>query len=289
MTIYLDVLIVMNIFITYFLLLSCDLILHKKGKQIRLIFGALVGGISSLVILFPPLPAVILLLEKLLISFAITMIAFGLRPWKLLLKRTAAFYIISFLYAGFMSALWFFVTPAGMQYRNGVAYFHVSAVVLVLSTVIVYLLLSVAAHFFRRTPKKEEVLSVRLECDGRETVVEAFVDTGNQLRDLMSGLPVAICEISALKGMIPEEISYALEEKQIEKIKNERWKKRVRILPMNAVTGAGTLAGFKPDRVIIEQEHEKQKEVNLLIAVTNRPLSDGDFHMLVGTSLLEFE
>lgn len=289
MTIYLDVLIVTNLFITYILLCSCDLLLQKKGSRKRRIAAAVLGGFSSLVILLPPLPGPVLLLQKLVISVVIAMTAFGLRPGKLLLKRTAAFYLVSFLYAGGMSALWLFVTPAGMQYRNGVAYFHVSAVVLVLSTVAVYLILTLLSRLFRRTPRQEQTVSVRLECDGRETLLTAFVDTGNQLRDVMSGIPVAVCELGALRGFVPEEVFAALSDGRLERVEAAPWQRRLRMIPAGSVTGERLLPGFKPDRMDVCREGQPERECAALVAVTGQPLSDGEFQMLVGMSLLEIE
>lgn len=286
MVIYLDVLVFINIFVTYFLLLSSGFLLHRKAKKWRTACGAIFGGLSALVIFLPPMPGVFLLLEKLLISVVLVLIVFGFENWKWFLKQTASFYLVSFVYAGAMSALWFFITPAGMSYRNGVAYFNISAAILVISTVVVHLVLCLAEHFLHRTPKEGQMLFVRLDYGGREAMVRAFVDTGNQLQDIMSGLPVVVCELKALKGCLPDEVYFALQQHKVEEIQGEQWKAKVRVLPMNAVTGTGTLVGLKPDHIWIEQEHAS-KEVQAIVGFTDQPLSDGDFSMLVGTSLLE--
>lgn len=51
--IYVDVLVVINIFINYFLLSAASLIVRLKPKRIRLAAGAFTGGAYSLVIFCP--------------------------------------------------------------------------------------------------------------------------------------------------------------------------------------------------------------------------------------------
>ena len=58
MVIYLDVLVFINIFVTYFLLLSSGFLLHRKAKKWRTACGAIFGGLSALVIFLPPMPGV---------------------------------------------------------------------------------------------------------------------------------------------------------------------------------------------------------------------------------------
>ena len=53
--IYVDVLVVINIFINYFLLSAASLIVRLKPKRIRLAAGAFTGGAYSLVIFFCPI------------------------------------------------------------------------------------------------------------------------------------------------------------------------------------------------------------------------------------------
>ena len=52
--IYIDVLIAVNLFINYFLIISTAKFLHLKTQKSRLILGEILGGIYSLYILLPP-------------------------------------------------------------------------------------------------------------------------------------------------------------------------------------------------------------------------------------------
>ena len=55
MVVYVDVLVALNIFVTYFLLLCTRGLLRKTVKRRRLAFGAVLGGLYSLIIFVPEL------------------------------------------------------------------------------------------------------------------------------------------------------------------------------------------------------------------------------------------
>lgn len=286
MTIYLDVLIVINLFVTYFLLLSTKLILRHTVRRRRMLAGAVLGAFSSLVILFPALHPLILTAVKLLMALLICCVTFGLRPWRLLVKSTLAFYGINFIYAGCMMALWYFVSPPGMRYHNGTAYFNISAVVLMGSTVIAYLIIQLTSFLLKKAPAQAQRYDVEIECNGNAVLVKAFLDTGNHLSDIITGLPVAVCELNALNDLLPPDIYSILAGHEIELIDHAYWKKRVRMIPVHAVTGQSLVPCFKPDRAyIIQGEKRLQKE--MMVAVSTKKLSDGEFSMLIGESLVQ--
>lgn len=55
-TVYVDVLIVVNVFIDLLLLLCTKRLLHLRARLWRLILAAVLGGFLSLSALLPPLP-----------------------------------------------------------------------------------------------------------------------------------------------------------------------------------------------------------------------------------------
>ena len=57
--VYIDVLLGVNLFVNYFLLLAVGRFLHLAVRRLRLLAGAAVGAVFSLSILLPPLPAVL--------------------------------------------------------------------------------------------------------------------------------------------------------------------------------------------------------------------------------------
>ena len=99
-TVYVDVLVVVNIFIDFLLLLGTGRFLQLKSKLLRLILASLLGGAQSLVALLPEIPAALNILLDLLFASALVLIAFGKADFRSFLKRTLVFFGVSFFFCG---------------------------------------------------------------------------------------------------------------------------------------------------------------------------------------------
>lgn len=278
MTIYLDVLVLLNLFVTWFLLLSVQKLMGIEKKTGRMLIAACLGGIYSLVILLPPSLAGVLALCKIPMSGVLVGIAFGFGKKWVWCKRLLFFYLVNFAYGGFMFALWYFVSPASMTYRNGVAYFQISALTLAVSTIAAYLGLQVVGFFWRGRVRQEELAELTLISGGREVLLTAFVDSGNKLVDVITGLPVAVCELSAVKELFPPDVYEQLHKGKIEEITNKQY--RFWLIPIQALSGSGLVVGFRPERCLVNGE-EKQA----VIGLSREKLSQGEFSALIGTTI----
>ena len=72
---------------------------------------------------------------------------------KQFLKSLACFYIMNFAFAGFMMAIWYFISPQGMIIKNSIVYFNISPIILIGSTAVCY----VVIRFIYRFIGKHEV------------------------------------------------------------------------------------------------------------------------------------
>ena len=77
MVIYIDILIGINIYITYFLLLAAEKLSGQKASLFRKALASFLGGAASLLILLPEIDGLPLLLIKLCLGAIITAAAFG--------------------------------------------------------------------------------------------------------------------------------------------------------------------------------------------------------------------
>lgn len=286
MAVYLDILILTNLFVTYFLLLSTKVILHRKASKKRMLLASLAGGMSAGILLFPALHPAVSALVKLVVSVVICILAFGVCSWRFLVRNTIGFYSISFIYAGLMMALWYFLTPLGMQFRNGVAYFNLSATMLLGSTIVAYVVIQLISHLLKKTPQPKQILDVQICCDGRAVLLKAFLDTGNRVSDVITGFPVAFCELASIRDLMPEEVFAAFQQGKPEMLHSSVWKKRIRMIPVSAVVGEGVAVGFKPEYLLIEIAG-KQVKKQAIVAVSNQKLSGGEFSMLIGELMLQ--
>lgn len=78
-TIYIDVLLAVNIFINYFLLLAAAKFLAVRRIRLRILAASVLGAAYSLTMLMPSIPMVLALLMKLAMSASLVFVAF---PWE---------------------------------------------------------------------------------------------------------------------------------------------------------------------------------------------------------------
>ncbi len=155
--------------------------------------------------------------------------------------------------------------PSGCAIYNDTVYFDVSPSLLIISTLIIYIALSIYNHLRQRHILNCTVKTVVINTeDKRNFVFESAIDTGCNLKEPFSGLPVIIVE----KDLLDEyEISENL----------------LRVIPFSTAAGTDIIMGFKPHKVFIDG-----KEVinGCYIGLCSGKLQ-GEIKSIMGTQLLE--
>lgn len=244
MVIYVDVLFVVNFFITYLLLLLTKLFIKANVKTVRLLFSSFIGGAYSLVILLDELHFLITAIGKLIISAVIVFVAFGFKRLTYFAKALGFFYLSNMLLLGVILAAWLIFKPDGLVVNNDVVYFDIPAKALLISALAAYLIALAAVKIYNRTVGKNEIYSITVFKNDEQLHLYAFADTGNKLKEPFSDYPVIVVDSS--------KISFEAE----------------RIIPFNTVGGEGVLKAFKPDKVIISSGKKTIETDRVYIAVS---------------------
>lgn len=95
-------------------------------------------------------------------------------------------------------------------------------------------------------------VNLALSMNGRTARFPALIDTGNRLREPLSGQPVLIAEKGLLCGLLPE----------------KGWRE----LRFGAVGGGGRMACFKPAGIWIETGRRRARAPEVWVAVSPTPL-----------------
>ena len=132
-TIYIDVLLCVNLVVNYLLLSAVSFYTHTKITVRRLILGAAVGAVCSLTILLPKLSFLPDTAVKLAVGSLTVAAAFGIRSRKSFLRLYAVFLTATFFFCGIMIALWYVFTPKNLIIKNSVIYLNISPVRLIVS------------------------------------------------------------------------------------------------------------------------------------------------------------
>lgn len=267
--VYVDVLLGLNLFINYFLLLAVGRFLHLTVRRLRLVGGAAIGALYSLTILTPPLPSILSLLCRLAVSAIIMLAAYPLRSPKLLLRGVTAFYLVNFAFAGFLLAFWYLTSAQGILIRNSVVYFNLSPVVFLAATVLAYGAVRLIQRLTGREEPKALLCRVSATRAGASVSFSARVDTGNSLTEPFSGAPVIVADAEAVAALIPPQ------------------EEGCRLVPYHTVSGSGLLHAFRPESLMIECAGKVTKPPQVYIAVSEQPVSQDGFRALLNPSLLE--
>lgn len=263
--VYVDVLICVNLFINYFILLATSKFLHLKVKRIKLILGSTLGAVYSLYILFPQANAIASLLIKLVMSITIVLVSFGFPSVRDFVKITACFYSINFVFCGIMFAIWYAFSPNGFIMNNGVMYFNISPMFFIFATALSYVIIRIIQRFNGNRMPSQIFCDVLIEFEGRSTTVKSKIDTGNTLVEPFSNLPVIVVEYKYIEDIIPNEMKEFIITGSIEKLDGGNWISKCRLVPFKTVSENGLLPAFRPDKIKIMREKEQEKEAYIAV------------------------
>lgn len=280
-TIYIDILIGINIIINYFILLAVAKFTKITPRIRRMVLGSVFGALCSLVIFLPEISFILNLLLKLAISLAIVFITFGYHNLKSFAKNIALFYLISFCFCGVMLFVWFIFTPRGMMVKNSVVYFNISPVVMIITTVICYFAIRLINKLSGKQQSKLEICKIKIINNNRYCEFYGKIDTGNTLCEPFSQTPVIVVNENAVKDIAEDEFGKLLNMTEPE----STLKNKYRLVPFASVGGKGLLPAFLPREVYINDIYCRHK---IYIAVCKNNILNGEIKAMVNPEIIEF-
>ncbi|MBO6231178.1 MAG: sigma-E processing peptidase SpoIIGA [Ruminiclostridium sp.] len=240
MTVYIDVLIILNIYITYFTLRAVSRILHTRITFRRTALASVFGGFASLAAMLGAGMVTSLLLKAALTVITV-LAAFGFGSFRLLALRSFVSIAVSMLICG-AAVLIHELTGSDIVFSaNGYVYMSISALVLVISSAVIYGALSLLRRF-TDSPEADERVLLTIEDHGRSTEVAAVADSGNYLRDFLTGRPVIVCRAEAVGQVMPENAAAYLRGCTDDV-------SGIRLIPMRTASGGAVIPAFRPGKV----------------------------------------
>ncbi len=248
--IYIDSLFLLNLTIDYLILLAAGRIASLPLIRWRILLAALVGGLYAVACVFWAGSLLRLATVKLLLGAVMVLIAYGFHGKPL--RNFATFLILS---AAFGGAVWACSFLGGSAPGNGIL-FPLSMKTLLLSFAACYAAVTLV---FRHAGRKAErkLFSVELLHNGTTVRFSALQDTGNELRDPLSGYRVMVVDATVLAPLFPKELQSVLQTASpmelIEQLSGCGGCNTVRLIPYSAVgVSQNLLAAFRPDRICID-------------------------------------
>lgn len=280
-TIYADTLVFINTVLTYFLLRGTQLITRCSLCRWRILLASFIGGIYALTLLVQMHPVISFSL-RVCVCIVLCLIAFGVHSIRSVIRSILVFLLLNGVFAGCMLAVCCAVPM--LQCRDGIVYYDIHIPFLLLSAAVIYAVLHVSVRLFSvRGISKTDTAKVTIISDGQRVSGRGFFDTGHQLSDPFTGMPVLIARLSFVQSLIADIPMHDLCRGVADM--SMKQKTRIRLLPYSTIAGEGIIPAFRCDSIRIECADRSLQSNGVYIAVSEKSLFHGDYDVLIPGSL----
>ncbi len=277
--VYLDSLFLLNLGLDGMLLSAARKLSRSGGSRLRTLLAAVLGAAYAGAVFCLPSPALTHPLTRLGVAVVMAWLAAGG------LHKTGPLLLLFLLLTCSLAGGVLLMEAAGVGAMSSGSGFPVTVSdgkLLLLCAAGEYLLAAGAARLTRR--RGAETAPVLLSCEGRKVLLRALVDSGNLLRDPLTGKPVLVVSAHAGAGLFPP--GCAPDREALRRPEQcfadlaSRWTpSRLRLVPFRAVgTGQGLLLAVRVDQLEVGGTVYR----NRLAAVTAENFS-GAYQGIIGT------
>ena len=248
--IYLDVLFIINFFITFLLLEITARLCKKEPRLFRLVLSAAFGGLYSMIILVENLPWYISLISKIAACVLIILIAFKFYRVKSFAVALGIFLFSNFLFLGIIVGIYLLSGNQMIAVNNSTVYLNIGAKALLFSAAAAYVIASLVVRIYNKSVSKGDIYSLVIENGGREP----FSDS-----------PVIVVEKEKASCLFENE--------------------KARIVPVTSVNKNSYLQAYKPDKITIKTAKGEEVIEKAYIALSDKMKSSG-FSAVINPEIL---
>lgn len=203
--------------------------------------------------------------------------------------------MVSFVFGGAAFALIYIIKPQDILMKNGLFLGTYPLKTVILSAIVAFLIILIAFKIVKnKFSKKDMYKEIKILIEGKEIKLKAMLDTGNLLKEPISGKPVIVVEHTCLYDVISKEILNNLEkilggdfENISEEVKN-KYITRLKFIPFSSLGKQnGILVGIAPEFIEILEEGSVKKIKDIIIGIYNKSLTkDGKYRALMGIDIV---
>ena len=275
--VYGDVLFAVNLLANYLILLAAGKLTGREVKMGRLLLASAAGGAYAVVSVLYPYATAFSLPARL--AFGLFMVAFSYpgRTLQSFIAVAFSFYLCSSLAAGTAMALQNYRVAAMIKGtvlpEDGVVRWWI-----VVASLVILGLVPVVTRLGGFQPGRPlPLLRLEVQVAGRRLGLTGLVDTGNNLRDPVSNLPVVVIDWEPLRRVMPGEVSAFFSstwDRMPENLSGTPMGRRLRLIPYESLSGQkSVLPGFRPDHLVILEKGGHRVRKDAIIGVFRERLS----------------
>lgn len=270
--VYIDLYVLINLSMDLLCLLTVASLLHRKVRRLRAVIAAVLGGLYAAASLLLGLSGVLGFVCDLSAACLMCAVCFGVRQksvWRAL-QPIPVLMLISMLLGGILTALYEALNrldlPLESLSGDG------------LSVWIFALLTAVAGFFTLRGGKlmglshKTRSVTLTVTLFGKEATLRALVDSGNLLRDPLSGKSVIVADVEHLASALPPSMTSACRHGDLcNFLATFEGARHCRLIPIKTASGDGMLLALTPEALTVS-DGKSRFSADYLIAPA--PLGD---------------
>lgn len=250
--VYADLYFFVNTSMDLLCLMLTSALLHRKAGRLRAIGGAVLGGGYALASLLLGLSGISGFLLNLLAEILICFVVFATRKTSFLslMKTALVFFLVSATMGGIMTALYSWLNSLRLPLGE-IGSDDISAWLFAILATVAGILTYRSGRWFGFS-KKSKTVKIKVYAFDRWIELDGIVDTGNLLRDPISGRNVVIADRKKLKGFFPEPALKPPGDPTLEAwISDYRHAKILRWIPTRTATNQGLLLAIVPEKMEI--------------------------------------
>ncbi len=254
--IYIDIYLFVNLLINGSLMLILSVFTGKRLKFSGFFIADVFASLFGLMICLPKMNIYCILIIKFISALSVSACAFGYNKIIFILKNAFLYMSLSTVYAAL--TIWgnsVFDLKDIIYINNIEIYYNLPVSFLVSLMLFLMVFYTVLKRSLSCKHPEELFYDCFIELNGRNTIIKAFLDTGNSLKDVITGLPVIIIGKCVAESILYDTENFLNLSSTVEKIK---------LIPYRTVDGKSCiLPAFKPDRVLLNG-----KEIDVIVAVS---------------------
>lgn len=304
MIVYVDLIFLLNLLIDVILLQTTAWARKIRASPWRILTASVIGAMYVVMMFFPVLSFMFAFMIKLLFSLLMIWTAFGFGSLQNFLRNLGVFYVISFVAAGGIFAI-YYALQSSHEVMDGILFtqsggYHFE---LKIGGIFILITLPLVIMLYRQivsTSSNRELLTsflakTSIYIEDHSTKCIGLIDTGNQLYDPLTRTPVMIMEIQLWKDIFPDSWIRRIQEGNSDQMmdalgKDEfKWQDRLRFVPYKGIhENSQFMLAIKPDRVVITHGENTIETHKVWIGLKGGKLcSDNSYQAIIHPALTE--
>lgn len=294
--VYIDVLFLVNFFMDFIVLTLTGNFMRLRAGIVRRIFGAAFGAFCYCIMLYLPWEYRVWgsRIELLAGACIVGKLVFSLKGLKKLAQFLLIFHATAFFLEGTVTAVYHY-TKLGYYIRKiakGDLYAQIMAGALTGMVLFSCLLMKMTVSCIRkRQSESKRYYEVEFLKGSRRKKAVALLDTGNQLKEPVSGKPVVLADMTFVGELLDEATQKAVREfyktGDMQTVMGENV--RMRLIPYHSVGRKhGVLAAVIFDSLTIQMEKTVMEKTGVCVAITEEPVAArGGYQVIMSPELVE--